>query len=100
MESQLQYLDEHRIYLKTGCLRPCSITGYPVEVADFAENYNESIAKLTIFYQDSFIEHRHEYVTYGGFRLISEVGGLMGLVLGCSTYSILAQGIQWLGDKL
>ena len=54
----------------------------------------------TLYFESTHSDVREEYLIYDASSFIADVGGFLGLLLGYSIFSILANAIGWLrGQK-
>ena len=95
LSNKLSGSDDNDVYNLTGCLSKCkkdvySLIAEPmicrVPPPGVQANYGKFFLKLTI--NDRSFEEREEYIIYDIDSFIADVGGYMGLLLGCSIMSL------------
>ena len=88
-----------------GCKKPCIETKYQTYVTSIPKNTGflndfDNLAQVLIYYDYLSVQESVEYFVYGGDRLVSAIGGVMGLCLGFSLLSILLCIIDTIQLKL
>ena len=75
------------------CQKPCVETKYKTYITSVPKNtglLNDThLAQVLIYYDSLLVQENMEYFVYGGDRLVSAIGGVMGLCLGYSLLSIM-----------
>ena len=104
-EINTKYGGYQKVTERTGCLRPCEETTYRLEefisfnakdlpdpyVQEFLSRYDNTsqISLVVISHQKSkLVTQREEVLEYDIQRLISEVGGIVGIFVGLSFWSL------------
>ena len=81
---------DNEIYVMTGCLSSCEKDFYNIDAEPMTcgegSNIEEFVLKLRI--NDRSYEERKQYIIYETDSFIADVGGYMGLLLGCSIWSL------------
>ena len=82
--------DDYDVYNMTGCLAPCKRDVYSIvpEPVKCSENTGQGLFLLYMRINDRSYEEREEYIIYDTDSFIADVGGYMGLLLGCSILSL------------
>ena len=86
-----QYAGENEIFEETGCLSACekdffAISALPMEQVGRTQERCEVHAKFKIM--DRSYEEKEQYIIYDTSSFFADVGGYMGLLLGCSLASL------------
>ena len=91
ISSNLFGSDDYDVYAMTGCLSACEKNVYSIipEATSCADQvkYGEQFL-LTLRVNDRSYEERKQYIIYDTDSFIADVGGYMGLLLGCSIWSL------------
>ena len=79
----------------TNCLSQpvCHKTKFSLSLREF-ERKDDNFSTFTIAFQDSEIEHHVTRISYDIFSLIGEIGGVLGLTLGLSVFSIIGSCVE------
>ena len=81
--------DGNDIYEATGCLASCEKNYYSLSQGVLSGGYNRDLhVKFKIM--DRTYEEKEQYIIYDISSFIADVGGYMGLLLGCSLSSLYA----------
>ena len=95
---------EQSVYNASGCLGPCERNAYEI-----SESYppqtvvtkrllgteNPDVLRLKVALRNGMYELKEQYVIYGPDSLIADVGGYMGLLLGCSLLGLCQSIGKW-----
>ena len=82
------------------CLKRCTSFKYQLhheEISDKDEAMHEN--DLYFFFLSKEVEGWHEFESYSTFQLFSDIGGIMGLLLGISLLTIVElfmKSVSWL----
>ena len=80
--------DANTIYEETGCLAQCEKDEYKVEFRDGVLKSSPGHTKITFMLEDGSYQEMEQYVLYDFDSFIADVGGFLGLLLGCSVFSL------------
>ena len=88
--TKLFELDDNEIFTMTGCLSSCEKDIYTLVPEHFtcSETGAPGKLKLQLMINQRSYEERKHYVIYDFTSFIADVGGYMGLLLGCSLFSL------------
>ena len=79
--------NDKEIYDATGCLAPCDKWHYSLAFGQLSGG-NDDIFRISFKIMDRTYEEREQYIIYDISSFIADVGGYMGLLLGCSLSSL------------
>ena len=106
LSKKLQYADEAKVYGITGCLSSCEKDKFEIALTDrhdvtrkskrYQKIYNVSVGPdkgintldLFISIHDSSYTEEEQYYIYDWNSFVADVGGYMGLIIGCSFLSL------------
>ena len=90
---QFQKSNEKTIYNVTGCLASCERDEYERSIITLTEHNSTEPSDMHIkfSFMDGSYEVKEEYLLYDYDSFIADVGGFMGLLLGCSIFSLYTE---------
>ena len=89
ISSILSGLNENEVFVMTGCLSSCEKDVFSINVDQMTCNtgsFDGYLLDLAI--NDRIYEEKKQYIIYDFDSFIADVGGYMGLLLGCSIWSL------------
>ena len=90
-----------QIYEMTGCLSSCEKDRYhKIESEVTTKNRKDGDLHLAFRIMDGSYEEREQYIIYDLDSFIADVGGFMGLLLGCSILSLYSELEAILGKRM
>ena len=95
ISTQFSLMNANNIYSMTGCLPSCERDEYERSIVTLSthdrwasQETNRSQLHLQISFPDGSYEVKEQYLLYDFDSFIADVGGFLGLLLGCSAFSL------------
>ena len=100
MTKKFHEANAKQIYEMTGCLSSCEKDKYhKIEGDTTTKNRKNGDLHLSFRIMDGSYEEREQYIIYDLDSFIADVGGFMGLLLGCSVLSLYSELEALLGRR-
>ena len=92
--------EEREIFEMTGCMPGCSKSKFEIRLTKLHEEIDNGmeVATIRLKMPHGQYELAEEYYLYNIDVLIPDIGGYLGLILGCSLLSMYKMFTQWLFD--
>ena len=101
LNKKFQEANSKQIYEMTGCLSSCEKDRYhKIEGAVTSKTKKNGDLHLAFRIMDGSYEEREQYMIYDLDSFIADVGGFMGLLLGCSILSLYSELEAILGKRM
>ena len=102
ISKKMEEADANEIYEITKCLATCNKFKYEVSDPQIlpyigSENWDARFLDIQLIIRDGKFEEREQYLIYDWDSFIADIGGFLGLLLGCSMFSLYQDMVDMVG---